>query len=313
MLSSARKDSGTALVTALFVIALVAALAAAIAWRLHFTMNRSANLQAQAKMYEASQAANAWASEKIKIYSGLGNKNIRLPLVMPALKIHSELVTATLYDAQSFFNVNNLADQTNTTAPSGFLSLLSHSTDLKAPAARKLLSATKDWVQADNANQQQFSTIYAAADPSYQAPHALMAHVSEFRLVNGVTANVYQALTPFLIALPTDNSAININTASAAILLGISPDMDAATVASIIQQRQNEPFLSVADFEHYGPVKKYKIDAKLTVKSQYFLLKTEVASQGKHLQWWSLLQFEEQLGSKKSVFVQTWWQLRGLS
>src|SRR5690606_40597777 len=72
-------------------------------------------------------------------------------------------------------------------------------------------------------------SLHAALPISYLPPRNLMADVSEFRAVNGVSATMYQQARPLLCALPSTDLLINVNTiqpAQAALLVGVfSPEL----------------------------------------------------------------------------------------
>jgi general secretion pathway protein K len=71
-----------------------------------------------------------------------------------------------------------------------------------------------------------------------------MVDISELLLVHNVTAEIYEKLQPYITALP-GTTTLNINTMSEVIYQSLAPDLD---VTEFIKQREEEPFVSVAEF-----------------------------------------------------------------
>ena len=110
------------------------------------------------------------------------------------------------------FNLNNLVDangRANPPWPDKFKRLL---TALKLDP--KLADAAVNWMNPQPTTDDAY---YLAQPVPYRPAKRGFVHVSELRLVKGVTGDIYAALAPHVCALPP-GTKININTASRAIL-----------------------------------------------------------------------------------------------
>lgn len=108
-----KKNRGSALLTALFIMTLVAIVATAMSTRLQLDIYRTRLIINHDKLYLASQAITFWA------LSELNNKNIKLtklteqgmvdeyPKNMDAIYPQVQL-SGGIYDLQARFNLNNL-------------------------------------------------------------------------------------------------------------------------------------------------------------------------------------------------------------
>ena len=140
----------------------------------------------------------------------------------------------------------------------------------KQAEAAKIVNATRDWItepagQAKN----EYSTYYLQKKPAYQAPHQAMQSISEFRLVQGVDKGLYEALLPYITALPS-KASINLNTASAPILMALGQGLDEQQAESIIQTRGENGFQNLNDAQELLTSLHIPVD-QVTLESSYFL------------------------------------------
>lgn len=303
MLKNKRKESGAALLMALLIVAIVATIAGGLLAREHFTINRTISLSADAQMQSAATAAQAWAEKQLQA------KQIKQkwPLIMPTLKLGGMTVDAKLIDLQGRFNLNNLVGGKQ----QAYFSKLVEAVDdnMQPASAQKLAKAISAW-ESPAGRLTAFDQLYAKSHPPYRAAHQMMVSVSELRLIAGVDATLYQSISPYLAALPKKSLPVNINTASPFVLLTIASNMDESTAQQIVQQAQSKPFVSIADFEKFSPVKQLKIVAQLTVQSEYVMLITRVTLGSQQLYLRTLLQRQP---SHDSVITKPLWQVRSLA
>jgi general secretion pathway protein K len=103
-----------------------------------------------------------------------------------------------------------------------------------------------------------------------------MQSPSELLLIQGVTAQLYQALLPHVCVLPA-GTTINVNTASAAVLAALAPGLTLADGEALVQQRSRKPFDSVQAFRQSEQMAGRRVDeTTLGVSTDYFLLAGEV-------------------------------------
>ncbi|HEV8077010.1 MAG TPA: type II secretion system minor pseudopilin GspK [Marinobacter sp.] len=108
-----------------------------------------------------------------------------------------------------------------------------------------------DWVDANDEAIGVYGAEdgqYLLAQPGYRAANQPFASVTELRLLEGMTEESYQALRPFVAALPVSGLGINVNTASAEVLQTLHPDLNAAQVNAVIERRREQRFESINEF-----------------------------------------------------------------
>lgn len=89
---------------------------------------------------------------------------------------------------------------------------------------------------------------YLSAEPGYRAGNQPFASVTELRLIDGMTEEIYQALAPHVAALPVSGLGINVNTATGAVLRSLSDELTDAQAKAILEKRDEEPFENLQDF-----------------------------------------------------------------
>ena len=107
------KQTGSAIVVALFVVALVVISATAMLTRIQQDTRRAQLLLNANQAYFYAQGSIAWAKDQLT--NDLKNQQPqqiidKTPIVSPAKKEESATIESTIYDAQGFFNLNNLSD-----------------------------------------------------------------------------------------------------------------------------------------------------------------------------------------------------------
>jgi general secretion pathway protein K len=278
-----KRIKGTAIVVALFVVALVTAAAVAMMTRLQQDMHRT-DLEIHAdQAYFYAQGSLAWAFDQlINDWKNQQPNQIidKTPIQSPTNTVNQYSIKSTILDAQGFFNLNNLSTVSDNNDPKidpkqDFSQLIKAVVpDISVDAAKNISVAVADWISVTSPKK--FDADYAKLSPPYRAPHRLMASVSELRLVKGMTAALYEKLSPYIIALPVATS-ININNAAVPVIRSLSPTLSAEAANAIFAQRQKTPFTSIDGFKNFDVVKNNPVDdKKITVLSSYFLIKTIV-------------------------------------
>lgn len=301
------KQRGTAIIVALFVVALVAAASIAMIDRLRIDTRRTELLlnDVQANLY--AQGSIAWAREQLinDEKSQRPNEIVdATPITSAPTEVNGAKIISVIYDAQAKFNLNNLTD--NDTQPDFTRLLQTAVPALNTTMANNITLGVTDWIKLDPSKV--FDDYYGKLQPPYRAPHRLMVSPSEFRLIKGVTAQLFTQLEPFITALPTKTS-INVNNAPIPVLMSLSQNMTLDIAKEIAQHQQQAPFSSTQDFLNLDVVKKASIaDNKITVVSDYFLVETHVAIGDQQITINTLLQRVKK-NSQPSVIII--WQSKG--
>lgn len=108
-----------------------------------------------------------------------------------------------------------------------------------------------DWIDENDQTVSAYGAEdgqYLSAEPGYRAGNQPFISVTELRLLEGMTEEIYQALRPHVAALPVSGLGINVNTATAPVLRSLSEELTDAQAAAILEKREEEPFLNLQDF-----------------------------------------------------------------
>lgn len=294
---------------ALFIVALVATMAYVMMARLERDTRRTGLLlhDTQASFY--AQGSIAWAMDQLRNdwERQKANKLVDdIPIKSPENEFKGYKISSTIYDMQSRFNVNNL---TNTESQAGFIRLLQTvEPSLSQQKAQDMTHAVVDWITPGQ-QQNEYSKYYLGLPTPYRAAHRPMLSSSELRLVKGMTPTLYNALEPYVMALPT-SLPINVQTAPAPVLVILSPSLTLDAAKAIEAARKQNPFTSTQAFFNLDIVKNHHIAAgNVTVTSQYFLVETKVAIDAQTVVLYTLL---ERIANDSNVSVNILWQSKGI-
>jgi len=89
---------------------------------------------------------------------------------------------------------------------------------------------------------------YLMADTGFRAANQPFVSVTELRLLEGMTEEIYRQLRPHVTALPVNGLGINVNTATAYVLRSLHDELTLAQAESILEQRQEKRFENIQDF-----------------------------------------------------------------
>ncbi len=210
----AQTQKGVALITALIFTVLVTSFAVAIASQQQIDIRRTGNILAVERAYLLSQGIEDWAGNILEqdINGPSGNTHDH-PLEdwnteLPPIEIEGAVISGKITDLQGLININGLVDSSGAQNPvevdrfRRLLDLLGHNTDL--------VDAVIDWIDPDTATTNPAGaedSTYLSKEPAYRTANAPMTSISELRLVEGFTNEVYTELRPFLTALPPSTIA----------------------------------------------------------------------------------------------------------
>ncbi|MEZ5543273.1 MAG: type II secretion system minor pseudopilin GspK [Pseudomonadota bacterium] len=273
------RQQGVALVTALLVVALATVAAVAMATRLHVDVRRTGNLVHGEQAYFYALAAESWA-EVILRRDVDGSAHDSLDedwaTALPPIPVEGGFVSGHVSDLQGRFNVNNLVDNNGNASPVNvdYFRRLLGVLELDPELAAALL----DWVDTDiNATFPGGAEddAYLLQDPPYRAANRRMASISELRLVQGFTDEVMRVLAPHVTALP-DPTPINVNTATAEVLLALDPKMTVTGVEALLADREKTPFDNRSGFLDHPSLHGVTVVMDVDVASHWFLVVTDV-------------------------------------
>ncbi len=153
---------------------------------------------------------------------------------LPPIEVPGARISGRLRDPGSCIDVNRLAPvgQPDPTSIAGFKRLLD---SLRLDP--RIADQATDWIDADGQPQPGGAedAVYAGARPAGRAGNTAMAHGSELKRLPAVDAAAWQALRPFLCALP-DPAPVNLNTAPPEVWLTVFPGLDLARARRLARQ-----------------------------------------------------------------------------
>jgi general secretion pathway protein K len=263
------RQRGVAVVLALLVVALAASTATSLLWAESLWLRQVENLTARAQADAVAHAATQWAAAILAADDpAVDHLAETWARRLPPIPAEGASLAGAIADEQSKFNVNNLV---RGAAPSpADVALLQRLLDrLGLPAA--LADAIVDWIDPDDAVTQPAGAEdldYLGREPAYRAPNRALADIGELARVKGMTPEALARLAPHLTALP-EETAVNVNTASATVLAALVPALSAADAARLVETRAQTPFRSTEDFARALPTTG-PATGPIDVKSRFF-------------------------------------------
>jgi general secretion pathway protein K len=270
---------GVALVTALLVVSLATVAAVAMATRQYVDLRRTTNLLHGEQAYAYAIAAESWA--RVILEYDIENSDIDIATedwatALPPIAVEGGFVNGRITDLQGRFNINNLIEDSGAVSASdlAYFQQLLAVLDLD----QEIATALVDWLDADidvslpaGAEDQ----VYLLEATPYRAANSRMASVSELRLVKGFTPEVMAALLPHVAALP-ERTALNVNTATAALLQALNPALAATDVAALIEGRGEEGYADKNVFLAADALAGLEPTVGIDVKSDWFSVLADV-------------------------------------
>lgn len=140
--------------------------------------------------------------------------------------------------------------------------LMATDDNMEPYAADVIVDSLADWLDSDDNIDGSYgaeSVDYQSLQFPYRAANSWLVHVSELRLVRGVTARIYQQIKPYVCVIPRDNSLkLNINTVSKeqpellhAVTVGA---MSMGDAASFLASRRESGYESMDDARNNGAI-----------------------------------------------------------
>ncbi|SRR5579883_371404 len=304
-----KRQQGVAIIMALFIMALVATMAYLMLSQLARDTQRTSLIlrDTQAELYAQSSVASAIEQLRRNWENQKPNRLIDvMPLVLPASNMNGYQITTTINDMQARFNLNNLNDGQ---AQAGFKNLLQLLVpDLPPDKAQAIVMAVADWI-TPGAGSAEYKQYYMELPEPYRAAHRPMVNASELRLVKGVTPSLYQALKPYVTALPM-SSYVNVQSASAPVLTTLSPTMTLAAAKGLTNLRVSSPFVSPQQFLNTDIIKNHPISAdKIVTVSRYFLIESKVTIENQQTVLYTLV---DRVVQNNKPMVNVLWQSKGM-
>lgn len=280
---------GIALITAMLVMALAAIAAAAVLASASNGMRRAGTLIDGERAWWYAQGLESW-TRRILAHDAEQNgavDSLDEDWAQPLdyLPVEQGAVRGRIVDLQGRFNLNNLASAQPLQYQQQLQRLFLNIQGLDPATAQPLATAIRDWIDADSVP----SGIGGAEDSDYQslplpyrAANQPMVSPSELLAVKGMTAEIYRRLAPHVCTLPLGSAKaptkINVNTASAEVLMSLSDKTDRMRIDSFVTRRLKEPAKTVQELQQQpNPTLPAEVTPELVdVRSRFFLMTAEV-------------------------------------
>jgi len=283
---------GVALIVALLVVALATVLIAGLLDRgeLAAARTRNALREAQAQSYAAG--LEAYAAKVLMQDLAQGNSfdaaDSPWAVPLPPTPVPGGTISAGMNDLDGRFNLNNLDPASSNPNATAWFDTFGRLLDaLKLD--RKLADNIVAWIGGTAATSAASDAYYLGQPIPYRAAHRGFTHISELRLVQGVDGDVYQALAPYVSALPL-GTPININTASVPVLMTLLPGLSPEMVQPVWQQGHAH-FQTLADVASAQPaLRTVACQPCYRFRSSYFLAHGQITLDGLPFEFQSLIE-----------------------
>jgi general secretion pathway protein K len=231
------RQRGVALLVALLVVALAAVLIAGLLDRGELALARTRNALRGEQAEAYAEALEAYAAEVLIKDDDEGGDDTNTDIwaaPLPPQPVPGGVMLATMRDLNGCFNLNNLARVEGGTGIDVWERMFRRLLDARG-VDRSLMTAVEQWLAADSPDVT--DAYYLAQPVPYRSAQRLFVHVSELRLVQGVTGEVYARLAPYVCALPR-GTPINVNTASVPVLQTLGDNISEAEAERLWQNGQ---------------------------------------------------------------------------
>ncbi len=302
MLSAGHRQRGAAMLIVLLITAIASVVALSISERLALDLARTETILLGVRGNELSAGLETLAGRLLREdnkhendydYSGSPWAD---PL--PGLPVPGGLVTGSMQSLDGHFNVNSLLDN-----DTGLRDELAYEQCQRLLAALDLpvsiADALVDWQDADSRARPQGAEdeYYRQGNPGYLTANQAFRHITELRLVAGITAEVYQQLTAHMAVFPVSQNKgrqINVNLASIPVLQSIDASID-SQLAAVLHQQGRARFTSLDEFfrqalPNLAPAAHNKLRPLLSVRSDFFLARADVLLNDKPQRYYALLE-----------------------
>lgn len=157
--------------------------------------------------------------------------------------------------------------------------------DLEEEEVENIVSAIKDWIDADDEVTEEWglgaeSSYYQGLDKPYSCRNGPLRTLGELLLIKGITKEIYSAISGHITVYGDESGKININTAGKTVLKSLAEDMKEDEADAIIEYREEVNEEDLIDIHWYQkPLNTLEDVIKpdlLTTQSKYF----EVISTG---------------------------------
>jgi len=296
-----RRQNGVALITALLIMALITTLTFSLEWDNSLDLRRTYVSMYREEAIQAALGAESWVLTILRQDSQdsttdhfgeiWASEMPVLPLGGPGESIQGAIY-GDVDDLQGRFNVNNLIDnngEVDQPVLEQFQRLL-----IALGLDARLAGVTADWIDADQ--DASFpdgaeDSIYTGIVPPYRTANQIISSTSELAALDGMDKATLDTLLPHIAALPS-GTAINVNTATGAVLQSLDENLTSADVERLLAERGEAGFTDISNT--FSSLVTPDVLSQLAETSDYFRLKVIVQVDTVRITYFSLLERSSQ-------------------
>ncbi len=285
------KNRGVALITAMLITAMATMIAANLAWDNALDVRRTMVLLSRDQAIQIALGAESWVI-------GILHQDLEdsqtdhlgeiWATELPGLPIEGGEVFGAVADLQGRFNINNLVDERGAIDAESleqFRRLLN-----ALGLDQRFAGIAADWL--DNDIEASFpdgaeDSIYTGMIPPYRAANQTLSSVSELAALDGMDRLTFNTLEPHITALP-GRTAINVNTATGAVLQSLDENMTLADVENLLAEREAGGFTDIQN--SFSSILTPDVINQIDESTQYFQLKVVVRIDRVRITLYSVLQ-----------------------
>lgn len=305
-----RKQGGAALIMVILMVALMTVLAVGLVDSVRYNSQRLLNQRLMDQAYWYALGGEQIA--KFALKDAVEDATINLSQVWARrdtlFPIDGGSIAGYIEDQQACFNVNNLYQVNAEAEPGAVITEAASLTvlrglllnlDLSPERADFIADRVNDWIDEDFGPEGVYGAedlYYSDQDFPYMPPNQVMVSPSEMNLLAEFEEGEWQALSPFLCALPEVNTPININTLlpehAALLAAAIGNTVSVEQVRAVLNARPEDGWPDVATFisELALPLEQQpstELLQGLAVQSKYFRGLADIFYQQRQLKMYS--------------------------
>lgn len=304
---STHQQQGIALISMLLVFALVVILVSGTVTRASYDIRKTAFQLLNAQAYQYALGGEALARQLL--YQDWLNDQELNQGDSPHDVWYQDtqftpdhgLMRVHIRDLESRFNLNNLVNangEADAAQLQQFQRLLRRLPLSADSSPTNYAAAILDWIDSDTVPRtaQSEDVYFQSLDNDYRSADARMADSSELYALGVFDGDDLQRILPYVTALPY-TTPVNPNTASEVVLSSLHPQLNAAQIIRVREQLP-QGFTSTQAFLAHGATAGVDLNqARLDVRSQYFLVSVAAQFQEHTTYLQSVLHRDPQSGS----------------
>jgi len=286
-----KRRRGVALITAMLITALVTLAATNLEWDTALDVRRSTMTMNRAQAIQVALGAESWVMDILR-QDLADSQTDHLGEIwasnLPGLPIEGGEVFGSIIDLQGRFNINNLVDQNGQIHQESLEQFQRLLTALSIDP--RFAGIAADWLDADSDAgfpDGAEDPIYSGLIPPYKTPNQPLTSASELAALQGMDREIFRVLEPHITALP-GRTAVNVNTATAPVLLSLDEQMSPADVERLVSERQAAGFTDVP--AAFSSLVSPDVLTTLAESTSYFQLKVVVRIDTVRITLYSTLQ-----------------------